>query len=192
MRKQIEKIIATAIIFVLTITAFNFKSFAYSEIPEYFDFEQCCLSMDAGSSRVLWMRSTYKYDAFVGNHTSSKTYIECSEKAGSHHIVLHIGPDEQEKNVFFYFYVDDSEVEDKSLYDCIEVYVQNIDTSYAQKADMAAPLKWYANNNSEFNAYDYYMNYPDLQNAFGTDGDALFTHFYQSGKAEHRVANKLL
>jgi hypothetical protein len=36
------------------------------------------------------------------------------------------------------------------------------------------------------------MNYPDLQNAFGTNGDALFTHFYQTGKAEHRVANKLL
>ena len=79
-----------------------------------------------------------------------------------------------------------------SLYDEIEVYVQNIDYTYAKRADEAAFLKWYAYNNKDFNAYDYYMNYPDLQNAFGTDGDALFTHFYQSGKAEHRVANKLL
>ena len=192
MRKQIEKIIATAFIIALTITAFNFKSFAYSDIPDYFDFEQCCVSMDAGSTRDLWIRANYNYDAYVGEHTSNKTYIECSEKSGSQHVVLHIGPDEQTKNVMFYFYVDDDKVSDKGLYDGIEVYVQNIDTSYAQKADMAAPLKWYANNNSEFNAYDYYMNYPDLQNAFGTNGDALFTHFYQTGKAEHRVANKLL
>ena len=117
---------------------------------------------------------------------------DCPESRVSDALGICTGPDEQEKNVFFYFYVDDNEVEDKSLYDCIEVYVQNIDTSYAQKADMAAPLKWYANNNLDFNAYDYYMNYPDLQNAFGTNGDALFTHFYQTGKAEHRVANKLL
>ena len=192
MRKQIERIIATAAIIILSITAFNFKSFAYSEIPDCFDFEQCCVSMDAGSTRDLWIRATYDYDAFVGNHTSSKTYIECSEKSGSQHIVLHIGPDEQEKNVFFYFYVDDKRVDSHDLHDCIEVYVQNIDTSYQQRADMAAPLKWYANNNSEFNAYDYYMNYPDLQNAYGTNADALFTHFYQSGKAEHRVANRLL
>ncbi len=192
MRKQIEKIIATAFIFILCLTAFNFRSLAYSEIPDYFDFEQCCVSMDAGSTMDLWIRSTYDYNAYVGNHTSTKTFIECSEKSGSQHVVLHIGPDEQEKNVFFYFYVDDKRVDQKGLNDCIEVYVQNIDPTYGMKADMAAPLKWYANNNGEFNAYDYYMNYPDLQNAYGTDGDALFTHFYQNGKAEHRVANRLL
>ena len=182
--------LALAAMFFLSAPAM--QKYAYSTIPDYFDFEQCCVSMDAGSTKVLWITAYYNYDAYLGEHTSSKTYIECSEKSGTQQVVLHIGPDEQTKNVMFYFYVDDERVSDKGLYDCIEVYVQNIDTSYAQKADMAAPLKWYANNNSEINAYDYYMNYPDLQNAFGTNGDALFTHFYQSGKAEHRVANKLL
>ena len=80
MRKQIEKIIATAFVFLLCLTAFNFRSLAYSEIPDYFDFEQCCVSMDAGSTMDLWIRATYDYDAYVGDHTSTKTFIECSEK----------------------------------------------------------------------------------------------------------------
>ena len=192
MRRNFKRIFATVLLVALCIMTFNFKSLAYSAIPDYFDFGDSTLSMDAGSTAYVWVRSTYKYDAYVGPHTSSKTYIEASEKAGSEYVVLHIGADEQQKNVFFYFYVDDKQVDSHDLYDCIEVYVQNIDTSYQQRADMAAPLKWYANNNSEFNAYYYFMNYPDLQNAFGTNGDALFTHFYQTGKAEGRIANRQL
>ncbi len=36
----------------------------------------------------------------------------------------------------------------------------------------------------------YYLNYPDLQQAFGLDGNALIKHYVEYGRAEHRVANK--
>jgi len=44
---------------------------------------------------------------------------------------------------------------------------------------------------SEYNALSYYLNYPDLQAAFGTDTDALLEHYVIHGKAEGRVANRL-
>jgi hypothetical protein len=191
MKSIITKLVAAVLLVALCITTFNITSFAYSEVPDYFDFGESTLSMDAGTSRTVWVRSNYKYSAFVGPHTSKKTYIDCTEKAGSEYVTLYIGPDETEKNVFFYFYVNDKEVENTDIHDCIEVYVQNIDYSYQQRAEEAAALKYYANNNAEFNAYYYYMNYEDLRNAFGTNGDALYNHFYTSGKAEGRVGNRL-
>lgn len=57
---------------------------------------------------------------------------------------------------------------------------------------MGAPLKWYANNNGEFNAYDYYMNYGDLRSAYGTDADALYNHYCNIGRAEGRIANRII
>ena len=102
---------------------------------------------------------------------------------------MHTG--KTEENVFFYFYVDDA-IADKGIYDTIQVCVQNIDYNYARRADMAAPLKWYDNNNREFNAYSYYMNYEDLREAFGVDGDALFNHYYTVGRFEGRVAGRLI
>ena len=193
MKKNIIlKVFAAVMAMVMSIGIFNIQSFAYSAIPEYFDFGDCVVSMDAGSTRDMWLRATYDYTYYVGDHTSSKTYIECLQKSGSQYIIIHIGPDETVKNVMFYFYVNDKKVDRKDLYDSIEVYVQNINPEYAKMQDMAAPLKWYANNNNEFNAYDYYMNYPDLRAAYGLDANGLFNHYYTSGKAEHRVANKLV
>lgn len=45
---------------------------------------------------------------------------------------------------------------------------------------------------SEYNPLYYYLNYPDLQAAFGTDGNKLIEHYVTLGKAEKRVANKLI
>jgi len=45
---------------------------------------------------------------------------------------------------------------------------------------------------SEYNPLYYYLNYPDLQAAFGADGNKLIEHYVTLGKAEKRVANKLL
>ena len=192
MKKIITKVFAAVMAVAMGIGIFSTQAYAYSAIPDYFDFGDCVVSIDAGSYKDVWVRATYDYTYYVGPHTSSKTYIECSQKSGSQYVRLHIGPDETQKNVEFFFYVNDKKVDRNDLYDSIEVYVQNIDPEYAKKQDMAAPLKWYANNNSEFNAYDYYMNYPDLQAAYGTDANGLFNHYYTNGKAEHRVANRLV
>lgn len=51
-------------------------------------------------------------------------------------------------------------------------------------------LKSYKGNTAEFNAYYYYVNYPDLQTAIGADGKALLKHYNEFGKAEGRVASK--
>lgn len=50
-------------------------------------------------------------------------------------------------------------------------------------------LKSYVGNNEEFNAYQYYSRYEDLQSAIGPDGDKLLEHYNSCGKAEGRVAN---
>lgn len=49
-------------------------------------------------------------------------------------------------------------------------------------------LKIYRGNTSEFNAYQYYTRYPDLQVAYGANGDALIKHYCEHGKAEGRNA----
>ncbi len=49
-------------------------------------------------------------------------------------------------------------------------------------------LKSYAGNNDEFNAYNYYKRYEDLQTAFGPDGDKLLNHYISCGKKEGRDA----
>ena len=57
------------------------------------------------------------------------------------------------------------------------------------KADPAVEaLKTYKGNTKDFNAYDYYMNYPDLQTAIGANASALKQHYNKSGKAEGRIA----
>ncbi|WP_022764583.1 hypothetical protein [Butyrivibrio sp. XPD2006] len=50
-------------------------------------------------------------------------------------------------------------------------------------------LKSYAGNSEEFNAYQYYSRYEDLQTAIGPDGDKLLEHYNSFGKAEGRVGN---
>lgn len=49
-------------------------------------------------------------------------------------------------------------------------------------------LKSYSGNTAEFNAYNYYTRYPDLQSAFGPNGDALKKHYNEFGKGEGRNA----
>ena len=190
--KNIIRTIIAAFTAAVTIATFGIQSFAYSAIPDYFDFGACTVSIDAGSYADVWLRSNYNYKCYLGPHSSSATYIDYSGKPGHEYVRLHIGPDETTKNVMFYFYVKDSAVDDNDIYDSIEVYVQNIDYTYAQRANQAAYLKWYAYNNNQFNAYDYYMNYADMRDAFGLDANALYNHYYTTGQYEHRVANRLI
>ncbi|WP_026652773.1 hypothetical protein [Butyrivibrio proteoclasticus] len=115
---------------ILAATIFAQTSYAYSDRPEYFDFGDTVISMNAGTTREVWFRSVYDYTYYVGDHTSSGTYVECTYKGGTENIVIHIGADETVKNVFFHFYVLDERVHTEDVHDCIEVYVQNIQTSY--------------------------------------------------------------
>ena len=49
-------------------------------------------------------------------------------------------------------------------------------------------LKSYKKNSSEFNAYNYYSRYTDLQSAIGPNGDALLKHWKNEfGKKEGRI-----
>ncbi len=61
-------------------------------------------------------------------------------------------------------------------------------SSVANSSEIEA-LKNYAGNSAEFNAYNYYTRYADLQTALGANGDALLNHWNTSGKAEGRIGN---
>lgn len=56
-------------------------------------------------------------------------------------------------------------------------------TSTSQEVEA---LKTASVNSSEFNAYYYYITYPDLQSAFGANADLLYVHWTTVGKAEGR------
>ena len=127
--KRFFAVLSTAMLLCITIMQTNV--YAYSDIPEYFDFGDACVSINAGESYTMWFRSTYNYTYYIGDHTSKLTYVECTFHSGTEYLVFHIGPDEQVKNVFFHFYVDDEQVHSDDVHDCVEVYVQNIDKSLA-------------------------------------------------------------
>ena len=68
------------------------------------------------------------------------------------------------------------------------VYLPRIDkaetvTSTSQEVEA---LKTASVNSNEFNAYYYYITYPDLQAAFGANADLLYVHWTTVGKAEGR------
>ena len=52
----------------------------------------------------------------------------------------------------------------------------------------AESLKNTSVNTSDFNAYIYYSNNPDLQAAIGADATALYEHWITYGKSEGRIA----
>ena len=101
------------------------KAYASSE-SEWMDFGETTISIPAGSQHTMWLRTDFDYTYFVDGATSKGTYCECSFKSGSQNVTFHIGEDEQGKNVFFHFYIDDERLQSKDAHDCVEVYVQNI------------------------------------------------------------------
>ncbi|WP_092327480.1 hypothetical protein [Butyrivibrio sp. YAB3001] len=191
MNKKVRRFVSIIALALVLTFSFSVTSKASTDFPDpdVFDFGDMVISVNAGASHSMYLYSKYNYVCYVGDHTSNQTYCECSCKAGYENIVFHIGLDETVKNVFFFFYVDQDGLRDGSKYATVETYVQNINTSLADPS--ANVLKAYAGNNAEFNAYFYYVNYPDLQRAFGLNGDALLNHYNTYGKAERRVANKI-
>lgn len=194
MKKTLTRFIGIFTAALILALSFGTDAQAYSEREGFWDFEQTVIKMDAGSTRDIRVISNYDYTYYVGPHTSAGTYMECTFKAGTEVVRLHIGADETVKNVFFHFYADDVRLGVVDVHDCIEVYVQNINQTAAQGGQeyraAVENLKKYAGNTNEFNAYYYYVNYADLQNAFGPDGDKLLEHYNVFGKNEKRIATR--
>lgn len=61
-------------------------------------------------------------------------------------------------------------------------------TTNSTTSSAVEALKTYSGNTTEFNAYNYYMRYSDLQTAIGADGDKLLAHYNKYGKTEGRNA----
>lgn len=194
MKKILTRSIAIFASALILAMSFGATAEAGTSRPGYFDFEQTVIKMDAGSTRELRAIFNYDYTYYLGPHTSAGTYLECTFHSGTEMLRLHIGADETVKNVFFYFYVDDVKLGVCEIFDCIEVYVQNINTTAAQGGqeyrNAVEALKKYSGNTNEFNAFYYYINYADLQNAFGPNGDKLLEHYNTFGKNEKRIATR--
>ena len=126
MNKLFKTIIGASLVAMMLLAMPATKVYAYSEIPDCFDFGDAVLSIDAGSTKTMWMRATYDYAYFIVGATSPGTYLECAQHSGTETVTFHIGADEQGKNVFFWFYCRDDRMPDTDKKDCVEVYVQNI------------------------------------------------------------------
>lgn len=130
MKKIFKGLLLSVLTAAITIFTMNLNAFAMSDVPDYFDFQDTVLSINAGETKTMSMRANYNYTYYLGPHTSAATYLECSYASGTQNVTFHIGADETVKNVFFYFYVDDDRVQNKDIEDNVEVYVQNIQTTY--------------------------------------------------------------
>lgn len=173
-----------ALAFLLTFT-FNTQVKAEGDWDWAFGFSDTVMDIKAGDYKEIELYARFDYTYYISEHTSKKTYIDCDFREGTKKIKVHIGEDEQVKNITFYFYATYND----NNYRYIDVRVKDIKTGFTVPG--AEALKTYAGNNAEFNAYYYFVNYPDLQAAFGINGDALLNHWNSFGKSEKRVANKI-
>ena len=156
MKKMFKSLLGVLLSVVMFAAIFATQTYAYSNVPDYFDFGDACLWIDAGSSKSMFFRTKYDYSYYVVGATSDGTYLECSFASGSQNVIFHIGADEQAKNVFFHFYVQDERVPNKDIHDCVEVYVQNIiQTNGALQVPIAGgqvgTLRQYGNFSRLFN-----------------------------------------
>lgn len=67
---------------------------------------------------------------------------------------------------------------------CPAVYTY-VDSQIAKYMKYLKPL-----TSSNFDAFDYYMRYPDVAEAVGVDRKALWNHYVNHGKAEGRIARR--
>ncbi len=126
MKKILKLIVGISLAFMMILAMPATRTYAYSEIPDCFDFGDAVMSIDAGSTRTMGMRATYDYAYYIVGSTSADTYLECAQHSGTETVTFHIGADEQGKNIFFWFYCRDDRMPDGDKKDCVEIYVQNI------------------------------------------------------------------
>ncbi len=125
MKRFICVLLGIAMILMMFVTV-PAKAYAAGDIEDCLDFGDSTIRIAAGDTYTMKLRAVYDYTYYIVGATSSATYLECSFKSGSQDVVFHIGADEQGKNLFFYFYVDDERLHTKEKYGIVEVYVQNI------------------------------------------------------------------
>ena len=69
--------------------------------------------------------------------------------------------------------------------------ITNLSAASVDAQSIIDTLVSYAGNTTEFSAYYYFANYPDLQAAFGANPDALLKHWNEFGKSEGRIADRI-
>nr|WP_297704155.1 hypothetical protein [uncultured Butyrivibrio sp.] len=157
--------------------------------PYGFDFVGgTCYWINAGSSHSVQMFSQLKYNWTVSTHTSKGTYLQCKCVSGNDTLTVYVGADEAVGIIHFYLYPNEDPYKNADHYIDLEVHVLNMDPALSDPT--VATLMQYPGNNLEFNAWYYYINYPDLRAACGINGDALLNHWNNNGKQEKRVATR--
>ncbi len=87
-------------------------------------------------------------------------------------------------------YVEQGKSEGRKAYDGVAVPLIKTAATSASGIVNATTVYNGIDYAAEYNPQVYFDNNPDLQAAFGNDGQALIKHYVENGKAEHRKANK--
>ena len=124
MNKTIRSIIGITLAVLMLATVPAVSSFAYGADPEVMDFQDSNITVAAGSSYTMELRSTYDYTYYIVGSTSKATRLEASFKSGTQKITFYVGADEAAKTVLFYFYVADDRLQTTDKWDVIQVNVK--------------------------------------------------------------------
>ena len=119
-----KRILATFLSCITLVMMLGITVSADSSLPDYFDFGETVMKINAGESRTIVFHTPYNWTYYIAGATSKKTYLGTDFKSGTSNITFYIGEDETGKNVFFHFYIDDERVHSSDVHDCVEIYVQ--------------------------------------------------------------------
>ena len=124
MNSRIRRYVAAFMAMLTLVMMMGMTVSADSSRPDYFDFGETVMKINAGESKTISFRTPYDWTYFITGATSKKTYLSGNYKAGTSQITFNIGEDETGKNVFFHFYVADERVASTDVHDAVEIYVQ--------------------------------------------------------------------
>ncbi|MBE5825605.1 MAG: hypothetical protein E7307_03115 [Butyrivibrio sp.] len=124
MNKTIRTILGIALSVFMLASMPAVNSFAYGADTEVMDFQDSVITVEAGSSYTMGLRSTYDYTYYIKGSTSKATRLEASFKSGTQKITFHVGADETAKTMDFYFYVVDDRLQTTDKWDVIQVNVK--------------------------------------------------------------------
>ena len=119
MNSRIRRHLAAFLAMLTLVMMMGITVSADSSAPDYFDFGETVMKINAGESKTITFRTPYNWTYFISGATSKKTYLSGNYQSGTSQITFNIGEDETGKNVFFHFYVDDERVHSKDVHDCV-------------------------------------------------------------------------
>ncbi len=124
MNKSIRTILGIALSVFMLASMPAVNSFAYGADTEVMDFQDSVITVEAGSSYTMELRSAYDYTYYIKGSTSNATRLEASFKSGTQKITFYVGADETAKTMNFYFYVADDRLHTTDKWDVIQVNVK--------------------------------------------------------------------